>query len=121
MRSPACVRSPSVSSVSTSKITVPIGTTTSSVRRRRGRCSRLLPPGSPLARLEGALIAEIRERVEARLGDEVDVPPPPPSPPSGPPNGMNFSRRKLTMPRPPLPAWTLIAGFVDEFHAQRLP
>src|SRR3954470_9310181 len=32
-------------------------------------------------------------------------PPRPPSPPSGPPRGTNFSRRKLTQPRPPLPAW----------------
>src|SRR5205823_5896473 len=31
-------------------------------------------------------------------------PPRPPSPPSGPPFGTNFSRRKLTQPRPPLPA-----------------
>src|ERR1700750_396830 len=35
------------------------------------------------------------------------LPPRPPSPPSGPPKGTNFSRRKLTQPRPPLPAWTL--------------
>src|SRR6202023_2037079 len=34
------------------------------------------------------------------------LPPRPPSPPSGPPKGTNFSRRKLTQPRPPLPAWT---------------
>src|ERR1700724_1244486 len=32
-------------------------------------------------------------------------PPRPPSPPPGPPFGTNFSRRKLTLPRPPLPAW----------------
>src|SRR6266851_1446526 len=32
-------------------------------------------------------------------------PPPPPSPPSGPPRGTFFSRLKLTMPSPPLPAW----------------
>src|SRR6266705_4997191 len=32
-------------------------------------------------------------------------PPPPPSPPSGPPRGTFFSRLKLTMPAPPLPAW----------------
>src|SRR4029077_9602907 len=31
-------------------------------------------------------------------------PPRPPSPPSGPPFGTNFSRRKLTHPRPPFPA-----------------
>src|SRR5277367_2049381 len=35
------------------------------------------------------------------------LPPRPPSPPSGPPKGTNFSRRKLTQPRPPLPACTL--------------
>ena len=32
------------------------------------------------------------------------LPPRPPSPPLGPPKGMNFSRRKLTQPAPPLPA-----------------
>src|ERR1700730_9419653 len=35
------------------------------------------------------------------------LPPSPPSPPSGPPRGTNFSRRKLVLPRPPLPACTL--------------
>src|ERR1700691_2921133 len=35
------------------------------------------------------------------------LPPRPPSPPSGPPKGTNFSLRKLTQPRPPLPACTL--------------
>src|SRR5882724_8291784 len=34
------------------------------------------------------------------------LPPSPPSPPSGPPRGTNFSRRKLTQPRPPEPAST---------------
>src|SRR2546423_5120654 len=34
----------------------------------------------------------------------ITSPPRPPSPPSGPPFGTNFSRRKLTQPRPPLPA-----------------
>src|SRR5580704_12016615 len=34
------------------------------------------------------------------------LPPSPPSPPSGPPKGTNFSRRKLALPRPPLPART---------------
>src|SRR5882762_8872660 len=33
------------------------------------------------------------------------LPPLPPSPPSGPPRGTFFSRRKLTMPSPPLPEW----------------
>src|SRR6185437_10790345 len=36
------------------------------------------------------------------------LPPAPPSPPSGPPKGTNFSRRKLALPRPPWPAWTLM-------------
>src|SRR5690349_7840205 len=35
-------------------------------------------------------------------------PPPPPFPPLGPPRGTNFSRRKLTQPRPPSPAITRI-------------
>src|SRR4029450_11376831 len=34
------------------------------------------------------------------------VPPFPPSPPSGPPEGTNFSRRKLTQPAPPSPPLT---------------
>src|SRR5690348_6688721 len=38
------------------------------------------------------------------------LPPSPPSPPSGPPRGTNFSRRKLTQPRPPFPASTLISA-----------
>src|SRR5512144_2056694 len=35
-------------------------------------------------------------------------PPFPPLPPLGPPRGTNFSRRKLTQPRPPSPAMTRI-------------
>src|SRR5690349_1535903 len=35
-------------------------------------------------------------------------PPLPPLPPLGPPRGTNFSRRKLTQPRPPSPAMTRI-------------
>jgi hypothetical protein len=31
---------------------------------------------------------------------------------------MNFSRRKLTMPRPPLPAWTLIMASSTNFMAE---
>src|SRR5215475_5411646 len=36
-------------------------------------------------------------------------PPFPPLPPLGPPRGTNFSRRKLTQPRPPSPARTWIS------------
>src|SRR5688572_7733477 len=43
------------------------------------------------------------------------LPPRPPSPPSGPPNGTNFSRRKLTQPRPPLPACTLMRASSTNF------
>src|SRR5207247_5778087 len=39
-----------------------------------------------------------------RADGRITSPPHPPSPPSGPPFGTNFSRRKLTEPRPPLPA-----------------
>src|SRR4051812_1103133 len=38
------------------------------------------------------------------------LPPRPPSPPSGPPYGMNFSRRRLAQPAPPLPAATSITA-----------
>src|ERR1700719_3496808 len=41
-----------------------------------------------------------------RSAIKLTPPPRPPSPPSGPPFGTNFSRRKLTEPRPPLPACT---------------
>src|SRR5437879_4347339 len=36
----------------------------------------------------------------------ITLPPRPPSPPSGPPFGRYFSRRKLTQPSPPRPAFT---------------
>src|SRR4026209_2378021 len=42
--------------------------------------------------------------VRSRQARRKTLPPSPPSPPSGPPRGMNFSRRKLRQPRPPLPA-----------------
>lgn len=38
------------------------------------------------------------------------LPPSPPLPPSGPPLGMNFSRRKLRQPLPPLPAFTVMTA-----------
>src|SRR5712691_11673527 len=44
-------------------------------------------------------------------------PPPPPSPPSGPPRGTFFSRLKLTMPSPPLPAWTSMRASSMNFMA----
>src|SRR5690606_10378712 len=43
------------------------------------------------------------------------LPPAPPSPPSGPPRGTYFSRRKLTAPSPPLPAWTSIRASSKNF------
>src|SRR5690349_20937789 len=43
------------------------------------------------------------------------VPPRPPSPPSGPPRGMNFSRRKLATPLPPLPATTSMVASSTNF------
>src|ERR1700741_3255971 len=45
----------------------------------------------------------------------VTLPPSPPSPPSGPPQGTNFSRRKLTAPRPPLPACTRMVASSTNF------
>src|SRR3984893_12293253 len=48
------------------------------------------------------------------------LPPRPPSPPSGPPKGTNFSRRKLTQPRPPLPACTFrVASSTNFMKAKR--
>src|SRR5256885_12175528 len=41
----------------------------------------------------------------------------PPAPPSGPPRGTFFSRRKLTMPSPPLPAWTSMRASSTNFMA----
>src|SRR5207244_11853830 len=41
-----------------------------------------------------------------RSPSSITSPPRPPTPPSGPPFGTNFSRRKLTHPRPPFPART---------------
>src|ERR1700720_2718891 len=52
------------------------------------------------------------------------LPPSPPSPPSGPPKGTNFSRRKLTQPRPPLPACTLSLASSTNFignYSKTLP
>src|SRR3546814_1323058 len=43
------------------------------------------------------------------------LPPRPPSPPSGPPLGMNFSRRKLATPLPPLPAMTSMVASSTNF------
>src|SRR3546814_1888413 len=43
------------------------------------------------------------------------LPPRPPSPPSGPPLGMNFSRRKLATPLPPLPATTSMVASSTNF------
>ena len=41
----------------------------------------------------------------------------PPSPPLGPPRGTNFSRRKLTQPRPPSPAFDEEVDLVEEHQA----
>jgi hypothetical protein len=43
------------------------------------------------------------------------LPPLPPSPPLGPPSGMNFSRRKLMDPSPPLPAITVMSASSTSF------
>src|SRR5262249_20766331 len=48
------------------------------------------------------------------------LPPLPPSPPSGPPRGMNFSRRKLVLPRPPFPACTFTCASSTNFMAESL-
>src|SRR5690606_6479661 len=47
------------------------------------------------------------------------LPPAPPSPPSGPPRGTYFSRRKLTAPSPPLPAWTSMRASSKNFMSLR--
>src|SRR5439155_8413731 len=51
------------------------------------------------------------KRARSRLSGSATTttsPPRPPSPPSGPPFGTCFSRRKLSSPWPPRPAWTRI-------------
>ena len=52
---------------------------------------------------EGLQVAQRGRRRPRRTS-----PPRPPSPPSGPPRGTCASRRKLTQPSPPAPAWTWI-------------
>src|SRR3954468_18016924 len=49
------------------------------------------------------------------------LPPRPPSPPSGPPRGTYFSRRKLTTPFPPLPAWISITASSMNFIQIKKP
>ncbi len=107
-------RSPSCSWVSASNTMVPTGhrDDISSPPRPVSRClASLAMPG-----LVGARVAEVRQRIDALRGLQEDAAASPAIAAVGPPKGMNFSRRKLTQPRPPLPAITLMRGFVYELH-----
>ena len=74
------------------------------VARRRAPVRLRARAAAAVLRPEMLLVAIVDQRVqvvggvERRCRRRV-----PPSPPSGPPNSMNFSRRKLTQPRPPSP------------------
>src|SRR5512143_60578 len=107
--SPGRVRSARTSPVSASVTIVPGGTAI----RRSGApfpCMFFPMPCWPRAALNRFRYRK-SSRVE-RLGftSRRTLPPFPPSPPSGPPRGTNFSRRKLTQPRPPSPDRTVIVA-----------
>ena len=113
-RSPSRVRSPSNSPVSASKTRVPNGTTTSSDSPPRPVQSAPEPP-SPLFTAKRRFTRKSTSVLSALLATSQTPPPSPPSPPSGPPRGMNFSRRKLTQPGPPLPATTRMVASSTNF------
>src|SRR4029077_15241774 len=85
---------------------------------RTRAAAHFFPHPVPAAfRLDQGLVEEIGEIIDVPVRPQAYVtttpalparrftfPPRPPSPPSGPPFGTNFSRRKLTDPRPPFPA-----------------
>src|SRR5690348_6303 len=115
-RWPCWVRSPITSSVSTLVITVPTGT-------RMAVSSPPLPymsepmPFSPRCALKLRWWRKSISVLRPSSATSQTEPPWPPSPPLGPPNGMNFSRRKLTQPLPPSPAWTLMIASSTNFMA----
>jgi hypothetical protein len=96
---------------------VPAGTRTNKSSPLRP-VQPLADPPSP----EGALkTREMRKSASVLMPSIAcshTLPPWPPSPPSGPPNGTDFSRRKLALPRPPLPACTLAVASSTNFIAR---
>src|SRR5690606_6819028 len=113
---PAVFRSPSSSPVSSSTIVVPTGTSTK--RSSPPRPVQSLPePPSPLRARKVRWMRKSASVLMPSFACSQTLPPMPPSPPSGPPKGMNFSRRKLTQPRPPLPACTLTVASSTNFIA----
>jgi hypothetical protein len=75
------------------------------------------PPGWPFSARKVRTMRKSASVLMPSSARSVTLPPSPPSPPSGPPKGTNFSRRKLTQPRPPLPATTLIFASSTNFMA----
>ena len=106
MRAPGRARS-ATSCSSCVKTWVPTGTrrTASAPRAPCLRAPRPFSPRPPLKR-----VFERKPERSRRSGSATSTtsPPSPPSPPSGPPFGTCFSRRKLSSPWPPRPAWTRI-------------
>ena len=79
------------------------------------------PPGWPLSARKVRTMRKSASVLMPSSARSVTLPPLPPSPPSGPPKGTNFSRRKLTQPRPPLPAWTRIFASSTNFMEMPWP
>src|SRR5579871_2668081 len=115
---PAWSRSASRLPPGSSKIAVPTGT----------RSVTLRPAGPSLRALAPCLPSSARKRLretnswsEESCGSATTTtdPPRPPSPPSGPPRGMNGSRRNDAEPRPPSPARTLMRALSTKAPARR--
>src|SRR5512139_1680952 len=107
--SPGATRSASVSPVASSRTTVPGGTAI----RRSGAffpCMFFPMPCWPRFALKRLRYRKSRRVERCGLTSRMTLPPFPPFPPSGPPRGTNFSRRKLTQPRPPSPERTVIVA-----------
>src|SRR3954447_19657938 len=109
--SPSFVRSAmSVYSPSSCFWNTCVPTGTSSVTSAPALPVRLDPsPWPPRPASNSFLNLNLRRVLRLAWATRYMLPPGPPSPPSGPPRGTNFSRRKLSAPRPPWPAATWIA------------
>src|SRR5262249_15915178 len=116
--SPSWIRSPKTSPLSPSRTAVPTGQGTyRSSPPRPGQS--LLPPGPPCFALKVRSIRKSTSVLIPSVALRNTLPPFPPSPPSGPPSGTNFSRRKLVLPRPPLPAVTFNRASSTNFIGYR--
>src|SRR5919197_1288474 len=105
-RAPGAARS-TTRRPSSSKTCVPTGTCSSTSSPSAPCCCRPRPgpPWPPWNHFSRAKRERSRRSGSATTATS---PPRPPSPPSGPPLGTCFSRRKLSPPWPPRPAWTRI-------------